>query len=61
MNHLLKNSCVTLAAALSPRVKILAALRAAWGEPAAKDSYRESLYFDLVRHEFPDNCVDDKT
>jgi hypothetical protein len=61
MNHLLKNSCVRLAAALSPRRKILAAFRAAWGEPAAKDSYRVSLYFDLVRHKFPDSCVDDKT
>lgn len=61
MNHLLKDACTRLTDALLPRRKRLAALRAQWGHLAAKDSFGESLYFDLVRHEFSDNCVDDKT
>ena len=40
MNHQLKNSCVGLAAALSPRRKILAGFRAAWREQEAKDILR---------------------
>ncbi|MHB1273404.1 MAG: MutS-related protein [Rhodanobacter sp.] len=46
---------------LLPRRKSLAGLRAQWGKQGAKDGWFASHYFNLVRHEFDEVCVDDKT
>ena len=61
MKLLLQDSFAWFMDTCLPRRNILAGLRARWGKPGQKDSWRESLYFDLVRHEFPENCVDDRT
>ena len=61
MKYLLKEFSAWLMDACLPHRKLLAGLRAQWGRQGSKDSWRESLYFDLVRHEFSGNCVDDRT
>lgn len=61
MKHFLKDSFAWLMDTCLPHRKILAGLRAQWGKQGSKDSWRESLYFDLVRHDFSENCVDDRT
>ncbi|MDQ6645756.1 MAG: hypothetical protein M3Y93_00795 [Pseudomonadota bacterium] len=61
MNHRLKDSCARLIEALSPQRRKMVELRARWAKPGSKGGWCQSLYFDLVRHEFSRSCVDDRT
>jgi hypothetical protein len=45
----------------SARRKRLAAIRAAWGKPGAKDGWQTARYFELTRNDSPAQFVDDKT
>ncbi|KZC18723.1 MULTISPECIES: MutS-related protein [Rhodanobacter] len=47
--------------AASPTHRALTELRAQWSKPRAKGSWLASQYFNLVRDEFAEACVDDKT
>ena len=46
---------------ISPKRRAIAKLRAKWGNPAAKDSWLASRYFDLTRDNSAQNYVDDRT
>jgi hypothetical protein len=61
IQFLFKISYEQLKNALSPRRKLLAELRAKWGKQTVKYSWLTSHYFDLVRDESFETCVDDKT
>lgn len=46
---------------MSPRRRLLAEVRASWGQKGKKDGWLASRYFDLTRHGFAASCIDDKT